>query len=174
MPRRLLLLLLLCCAAFPAGAVVRRCIAADGTLVFTDRRCADVGAVERAQSDTAPAATGQPGYRSACPRTLRDLVDELQMAIDTRDVNRLAAIYQWAGLSNASAYRVMDRLDAIASRPLADIGPVYGGDAQSATEPVHGRAPVALRLEQTLANGSTPSHTVLGLRRALGCWWITL
>ena len=174
MPRRLLLLLLLCCAAFPAAAVVRRCVAADGTLVFTDRRCADVGAVERAQPGTTPAAAPQPGYRSACPRTLRDLVDELQMAIDTRDVNRLAAIYQWAGLSNATAYRVMDRLDAIAARPLADIGPVYGGDSPSAAETVPRHAPVGLRLEQTLANGSTPSHTVLGLHRALGCWWITL
>jgi hypothetical protein len=174
MPRRLLLLLLLCCAAFPAAAVVRRCVAPDGTLVFTDRRCADVGAVERAREDTTPATTRLQGYRNACPRTLRDLVDELHMAIDTRDVNRLAAIYQWAGLSNASAYRVMDRLDAIAARPLADIGPVYGGDAQSATETAPRRPPVALRLEQTLANGSTPSHTVLGLRRALGCWWITL
>jgi hypothetical protein len=174
MPRRLYLLLLLCCAAFPAGAVVRRCVAADGTLVFTDRRCADVGAVERAQADTTSPLIRQPGYRSACPRTLRDLVDELQLAIDTRDVNRLATIYQWAGLSNASAYRVMDRLDAIAARPLLDIGPVYGGDAQSAMEPALHRPPVALRLEQTLANGSTPSRTTVGLRRALGCWWITL
>jgi hypothetical protein len=31
-----------------------------------------------------------------------------------------------------------------------------------------------LRLEQTLANGSTPSHTVLGLRRSFGCWWVSL
>src|SRR4051812_27576641 len=99
MPRRLLLFLLLCCAAFPAAATVRRCVAPDGTLVFTDRRCADVGAVERPQSDTAPAVAPRAGYRSACPRTLRDLVDELRTAVDTRDVNRLAAIYQWAGLS---------------------------------------------------------------------------
>ena len=173
MPSRLMLLLFLCFAAFPAAAVVRRCVAADGTLVFTDRRCADVGAVERAPTDTAPAIANQPGYRSACPRTLRDLVDELQVAIDTRDVNRLAAMYQWAGLSSASAYRVMDRLEAIVDRPLVDIGPVYsGGDAQYATESTPRRAPVALRLEQTLANGSTPSRTVLGLRRALGCWWV--
>jgi hypothetical protein len=33
---------------------------------------------------------------------------------------------------------------------------------------------VALRVEQTLANGSTPSRTVFGLRRHLDCWWITL
>jgi hypothetical protein len=176
MPSRLMLLLFLCCSAFPAAAVVRRCVAADGTLVFTDRRCADVGAVERAQTDTAPAIATQPGYRSACPRTLRDLVDELQVAIDTRDVNRLAAMYRWAGLSNASAYRVMDRLQAIVDRPLVDIGPVYasGGDAQYPTDANPRRAPVALRLEQTLANGSTPRRTVLGLQRALGCWWVAL
>ncbi len=36
------------------------------------------------------------------------------------------------------------------------------------------RAPVGLRLEQTLGKGSTPSRTVFGLRRHLDCWWITL
>lgn len=35
------------------------------------------------------------------------------------------------------------------------------------------RAPVALRVEQTLANGTTPSRTVFGLHRHLGCWWLT-
>lgn len=34
------------------------------------------------------------------------------------------------------------------------------------------RLPVALRVEQTLTNGSTPSHTVFGLIRHFGCWWI--
>lgn len=36
------------------------------------------------------------------------------------------------------------------------------------------RPPVALRIEQTLANGTTPSRTVFGLQRHLGCWWIRL
>jgi hypothetical protein len=36
----------------------------------------------------------------------------------------------------------------------------------------HRRAPVALRLEQTLGNGVTPSRTVFGLTRHYGCWWI--
>jgi len=31
---------------------------------------------------------------------------------------------------------------------------------------------VALRVEQTLANGSTPSRSVFGLHRHFGCWWI--
>ncbi len=36
------------------------------------------------------------------------------------------------------------------------------------------RPPIALRIEQTMANGSTPSRTVFGLQRHLGCWWIRL
>ena len=32
--------------------------------------------------------------------------------------------------------------------------------------------PIGLRVEQTLANGSTPSSTTFGLQRHLGCWWI--
>lgn len=41
-------------------------------------------------------------------------------------------------------------------------------------QPTKNRPPVALRIEQTLANGSTPSRTVFGLQRHLGCWWIRL
>jgi hypothetical protein len=29
-----------------------------------------------------------------------------------------------------------------------------------------------LRVEQTLANGATPSRTVFGLTHYFGCWWI--
>jgi hypothetical protein len=170
MRMRLVAVLILLCGAFPAGAVVRRCVAADGTLVFTDRRCADVGAVERVQPDTASTHADVRPYRSACLRNLRDLVDELNLAIDSRDVNRLAALYQWSGLSTRSGYAVMDRLQLIAERPLVGITPLGSGADDNGTR----HAPSGLRLEQTLSNGSTPSHTVLGLRRTQGCWWITL
>ncbi|SFK39603.1 hypothetical protein [Lysobacter sp. cf310] len=59
--------------------------------------------------------------------------------------------------------------------PTADVEP--GSElAPAAPEPEYvpqaRRLPVALRVEQTLANGSTPSHTVFGLIRHFGCWWI--
>jgi hypothetical protein len=172
---RLLLLSLLCCAALPAHAAVRRCTAADGTAVFTDRRCADIGAVERVPRAAVPAARL---HRSTCSRSLQDLVYELTTAIDSRDVNRLAGIYQWTGMSTRAGYAVMDRLQRIVDRPLVDMVPVFpGGDTPSGDyypQVTVRRAPVALRLEQTLANGSTPSQSVLGLRQALGCWWVTL
>lgn len=48
-----------------------------------------------------------------------------------------------------------------------------GSEATAAPAPAPRRAaPVALRLEQTLANGVTPSRTVFGLTRHFGCWWI--
>ncbi|HJR74638.1 MAG TPA: hypothetical protein VJ806_13485 [Luteimonas sp.] len=34
--------------------------------------------------------------------------------------------------------------------------------------------PIALRIEQTLGDGATPSRSVFGLQRHMGCWWIRL
>lgn len=170
--------LLLLLAIVPrAHAEVHRCAAPDGTTIYTDRKCEDVGAVARL-----PAASGASGarlYRDPCSHTLQDLVVELTMAIDARDVNRLAGVYDWTGMSTAAGYATMDRLQVIAQRPLVDVSAVFpsgSGDAdanyypQAATR----QPPIGLRLEQTLANGTTPARTVLGLRRTLGCWWIRL
>jgi hypothetical protein len=178
---RVLASLVLALAGLALAPVVRaevhRCDAPDGTTVFTDRRCSDVGAVERAPDRVSHAARL---YRPACSRTLQDLVLELSNAIDTRDVNRAAGLYHWVGLSGSAAYAAMDRLQVIVDRPLVEVAPVYPSDGDAAADADYypqttsHRAPTGLRLEQTLANGSTPSHTVLGLRRYLGCWWITL
>jgi hypothetical protein len=60
------------------------------------------------------------------------------------------------------------------SAPVASAGESASADALDPTpRPVRARAPVGLRLEQTLANGSTPSRTVFSLRRHLDCWWIS-
>ncbi|MEO7258556.1 MAG: hypothetical protein ABIW35_03270 [Luteimonas sp.] len=169
--------MLLLAAIVPVQAEVRRCAAPDGTTVFTDRRCQDVGAVARVPRDARSA--GARLYRSTCSRNLQDLVYELTTAIDSRDVNRLAGVYHWAGMSSSTGYAVMGRLDAIVQRPLVDIVPISpasaaGEDGDYYPQTAVRRAPVALRIEQTLANGSTPSRTVLGLRRYFGCWWVQL
>lgn len=61
---------------------------------------------------------------------------------------------------------------------VAPATPAEGDTATGAAAPqpprLLRRAPVGLRLEQTLGKGSTPSRTVFGLRRYLDCWWITL
>ena len=158
----------------PAQAQVRRCTGADGAAIYTDRRCTDIGATDRVPH----AAPGQPArfYRGGCARNLLDLVYELTAAVDSRDVNRMAGLYHWVGMSSSGAVVVMDSLDRIAQRPLVDIVPVYPASEEGDYYPqtTTRRAPIGLRLEQTLSNGSTPSRTMLGLRRYLGCWWVHL
>lgn len=175
-----------------AEAQIRRCTAPDGQVIFTDRACSDVGGAERPAPSVHSPAYGGKAWARGCSRSLRDLIFEVTAAIDSRDVNRLAGVYNWTGMSNRNGYAVLGRLDAIANRPLLDVSAVLPAprlsldadgdmtvsgavDAQAypgAT--VVRRSAVALRVEQTLANGSTPARTVFGLRRHMGCWWIVL
>lgn len=122
-------------------------------------------------------------YRGGCARTLQDLVYEMTSAIDGRDVNRLASVVHWVGVSTRNGYNLMGRLDAIVNRPLVDIVSVSPRAAETGEADSEGdyypqttvrKAPVALRVEQTLSNGSTPSRTVFGLQRYVGCWWIRI
>lgn len=165
-----------------AGAEVRRCMLPNGQTLYTDRRCADLGAVERrAPVATSGTAASTRIYRAGCARNFQDLLYELTTAIDSRDVNRLAALYHWPGMSATPALRVMRQLDAIVQRPLVDIVPILAA-APDGDDEYDGyyvqtsarRPPVGLRLEQTLANDSTPSRTVFGLRRHMECWWVSL
>lgn len=169
--------------ATKARAEVHRCTTPGGESVYTDKRCEAIGAVERVpHASTGPAGASRL-YLSSCSRTLRDLVYEVTAAIDSRDVNRLAGVYDWNGMSTGTAYGIMGKLDAIAQRPLVDVVPVVPRvpdedgilvDGEYYPQVAVRRAPVGLRLEQTLGNSATPSRTVLGLRRYMDCWWVRL
>ena len=180
----------LSCAPLAAWAQkVQRCTTMGGETVYTDKHCEDVGAMDRLPRASPAGAGGSSLYRSGCSRTLSDLVYQIAAAIDNKDVNRLAGIYQWAGVSNASANGILNRLEAIVQRPLVDIVPIRprpppivdengivideNSDGYYPQTTIRQR-PVGLRLEQTLANGSTPSQTVFGLRRSYNCFWISL
>ncbi|MEB1611416.1 hypothetical protein VDQ74_16205 [Xanthomonas campestris pv. campestris] len=200
MPRLLLPLLLsfcLCPATRVQAQEIRRCVTADGQTMFTDRRCEDVGAASRP-----PPATRTQGntglYRYGCPRRLSELVSLLQLAVDSRDVNRLSSLYLWSGQSDTAANQLLSRLEAIVQRPLLDIVPMYpqsdpptweadAGTSAAAAAPssLDGTAvdtalpaapsrprPWGLRLEQNLASG-TPARSVLRLRRQYNCFWVT-
>ncbi|WDS37771.1 hypothetical protein [Pseudoxanthomonas sp.] len=179
----------------PATAqTVQRCTDASGASVFTDRRCEDVGAASRVIRPPV-SASGQPvaPRNLGCPRRLSDLVQQITGAIDAHDANRLASLYQWGGISDASANRLLDKMETIVRRPLVDIAPIFPAveptpvvDAEGNVvdanadgyypqlAPQQKRRPVGLRLQQGLANTSTPSSTVLGIRRSDDCFWITL
>jgi hypothetical protein len=184
MSKCLLMSVLLVAAAWqPVAAQVRKCTTPEGMDIFTDRQCPDVGAVE--QPPKPAPVTGSRAHAGGCARSLRDLVQELNGAFDARDANRLAGVYNWNGMSGSAAYAALERLDALVQRPLVGIYPVMPAEpadtstetsfSEDGTEPAPPRprqAPVALRVEQTLANGSTPSRTVFGLQKYFGCWWI--
>jgi len=160
----------------PAAAQVRRCATPDGVTVYTDRRCIDIGGVERLSRDAPSSGVRQP-YRSGCARNLQDLVYEISSAIDASDANRLASVYNWTGMSSRQGYAVMARLAVLVKRPLVDIAPVMaaspdGVDGDLYPQTAVRRPPIGLRIEQTLANGSTPSRTVFGLQKYFECWWI--
>jgi hypothetical protein len=168
---------------------VQRCTTMSGDTVYTDKRCEDVGAMDRLPSTTTTAATDAL-YRGGCSRTLSDLVVQVSSAIQAQDVNRLAGVYHWAGTSDAGALRILDRLDVVAQRPLVDIVPIRPApapvlDADGAVVDANQdgyypqtttqrQRPVGLRVVQTLKNSATPADTTFGLRRAYNCFWITL
>ena len=191
MPRIALTLLLMVtmnCLPFQVQAQVRRCTAGNGSLIYTDRKCDDIGATERLAATGVSGLYGSHVYRG-CARSLQDLAYSLSNAIQSGDVNQLAGVYDFNGASTSSGYQLMDRLSLIAKRPLVDVQPMYSGgndpydnpyagivefDEDGAVVPHPAPKPrlIGLRVEQTLANGSTPSRTVFGLRKNLGCWWV--
>lgn len=189
---RRFLLLLTCCTLVPTAHAqqINRCTDAQGRTVYGDQSCETMGARERLPSP-ARAIGGSGLYRDSCARRLSEVVAQIRAAVEARDPNHLSGIYAWSGLSSTEATRVMDRLDAIVQRPLVDIAPVFPRDpellpegegdhaagdaaAMSTEMPARRPRPVALRLEQTLGQGATPSRTLLKLRRQYNCFWISL
>lgn len=189
LPRLLPLLVLLAAAAWcawpaAAHAQVRRCAGAGGETIYTDRTCAEIGATDRLVRSSGHAPTA---YRGGCSRRLTELVYGLSSAIDAKDVNRLALYFDWAGMSTRQGYAVMARLDGIANRQLVDVLPVYprpppilAEDGSIIDDNADGyypqttvrQAPIALRVEQTFGSNGTPSRTVFGLSKRLGCWFL--
>ncbi|MBD7922666.1 DUF4124 domain-containing protein [Xanthomonas bonasiae] len=133
------ILLLLCLCAAPAAAQkVNRCTGADGATVFSDRRCEDLGAIDRLPPRTAPSAASEGAsglYRPQCVRRLSELAQQIRTAVDARDVNRLSTLYWWNGVSDEAARRILDRLDAITQRPLVAIVPVLPDPSAQAAYP---------------------------------------
>lgn len=120
--------------------------------------------------------------RDSCSTDPIELMFELSAAVESRDVNRIAALYDWNNMGSAAGKDVMDRLEAIAGRTLVDVVPLYPPDPVDPYDatleipawpvPLVDRPPVALRVEQVLDDGATPASTTFSVRRRMGCWWV--
>ena len=120
-----LLLLSALSAAPEAAAQVRRCVDAQGNSVFTDRACAAVNATPKADPLPNAGAYASGFARQGCARSPGQLLDGVRNALDARDVNRLANYYHWTGTGSGAATHLMDRLEAIAARPLVNAQLIY-------------------------------------------------
>ena len=70
---------------------------------------------------------------SGCARTPTQLAMDLRGSLALGDVNRVAESYHWVGMSNAQAYRTMDRLQALIGKPVVDS---HYFDAQISSSPL--------------------------------------
>jgi len=178
----ILVFLLFASVLAPASAEsVHRCIGANGGAIFTDQRCEDIGAVVR--PDPAPpfgAAGAQRVHVHVhdCARTIDDLHSGLEAALAAHDVNRVAGFYQWTGISGAESVGILNRLQAIAGRPLAEVNlvrphqPVDANGYETAASPRASEASAIELLQTRSGNDPTPARTEFALSRNMGCWWI--
>ena len=140
-------------AAYPG---IQKCTASDGSTVYTDKPCVQLGAAtaavsgdlelrlaseqsrEAAASDDAmlpadaslPAAQGTPTGRRAlsagCARSAPQLAMDMQAAAGLGDVNRLAESYHWVGMTHQQAMPVLQRLEQL-TRGQVVAAQVHGG-----------------------------------------------
>ena len=160
---------------------MNRCIGSDGTSIFTDQKCEDIGAVQR--NDPPPVA-GNVGdgfgrlRANMCARQPRELLDGVENAIHAGDVNQIAAFYHWPGVSSAASAAIFKRLQALVTHPLLSIDLIYshaqqedsGGALRADVSP---RRAYAVQIVQTRSErDGTPIRSALALRRNIGCWWV--
>ena len=125
---------------------------------------------------------GWRNHAEDCSRDAIELVFELSAAVESGDVNRVAALYDWNGMGALRSRRVMDQLELLSGRTLLDVVPLYPTadpdpsdmglppwPAELADPP-----PIALRVEQLHSGSSTPVSTTFSLRRRMDCWWVSL
>jgi len=190
-------------AAANAPSDIHRCTGPDGQTVFTDRRCEDLGASSRMpppalrDGETGLYRYGCPRRLSELVGLLRTAIEthdvnrlsSLYLWNDIGDpaanrvLTQLEAIAERPLLDIAPMYPDTP-VETYAPAPVAEQDtpapnplPLSEADAavaEAEAMPVAVRPrPWGLRLEQVLANGSTPSRTVLRLRRQYNCFWVS-
>jgi hypothetical protein len=107
---------------------LRQCVGTDGVPIFTDRRCADLGATPKLEPPGGFGGSSTPGSHIArtCARNQDDLLAGVRAALENHDANRLADYYDWVGMGTTEGYRLMERLDTFSARPVVDVQLVRG------------------------------------------------
>lgn len=154
-----------------AQADIRRCQTPDGNVLYTDRTCEALGAVE--QHPTPQPPTSRPTW--TCAHTVRELTLEVTAAIDSRNPDALVRLYDWHGQSTREGYRIAERLADISERPLIGVAPLLPvQDPFGYRGEFTGAAPLGLQVQQSSEDGDRVLSTTFGLARREGCWRLRL
>ena len=183
-----------------AKAGVVRCQMRDGSHAYSNKACSAFGAkamplpaavLNRIESDQrrearlngievtdASSIPLQVGVRRAvqrgCADDPRQLAADLTASVAMRDVNRVAESFDWAGMSNAQAQRVMSRLERLSTQVVMDaeyFDATIGGQVMLADA---GRtyAGSTGQMQVTVADGSNESVLDFDVRRDEGCYFL--
>lgn len=175
--RWLVLLALPLCAI--ANAEINRCVAPDGVLVFTDQSCESLGIAERGNAPmprrrvgaTSAASKLSFGCAARSPEGLRVAVID---AMDRRDFNALAGLYNFDGRSRQTAAGVVRRLQRMARQPATEVE-LVAIETESLFDVLVVDASVlpTLRVVQK-SQGSEGSLSIenFSLARSAGCLWL--
>lgn len=189
--------------ALAQASQLNRCAGPGGGIIYTDRRCDTIGARERLPRGAIAGAPGlrlggcarnlrDLVYEITAAIDNHDVnrlgavyhwigqnaqsgdrtLDHLQTIAD-RPLVDITALRASIAAPSATP-------PAPSSPPDTSTTPATPTPAAAATGPIVAPQPAArqpvvgLRLQQTLGKHGIPMQTVLGLRRHLDCWWITL
>lgn len=104
-----------------AQSGIHRCVNAQGEAIFTDRRCEELQAIERPSPNAVIGSGGNVAAARSCALSRDDLLWGVRGALESQDVNKLAAFYLWTGIGTREAYALMDRLSRFSEQPLMDV-----------------------------------------------------
>ncbi len=165
----------------------RRCVSADGSVIFTDKSCLESQTEKQVVADipiTNSGARPLIPLPESCNHSASGLLYNVRTAIDMQNVNQLAKYYHWIGLSDAQAENILTRLELLVSKPLADIRLIQAYQASApidsieqdidseiqSTEPTS--SPIGLKVIQYQSNNTNLESTQFRLQRNFNCWWI--
>jgi hypothetical protein len=180
---------------------VLRCQMPDGTSVYTNKACSAFGAkamplpgdvlnrIEREQRYEAKLTGIEPSedplqpiqasvrraVQAGCADSPQQLASDLVASIALRDVNRVAESFDWAGMQNAQAQRVMVQLERLSQQVVADaeyFDASIGGQLLYADASAAAGDGAAGLMQVTFDNGEGTSVMDFDVQRDEGCYFL--
>jgi hypothetical protein len=177
----LFILLTLGAPALHAQTAIHRCVAANGTPVFTDQPCNSLGATRAATASGGSTQAAAPD--GTCPATPAVLKARVADAFNAGDANALAGLMLWQGYGRGAAMADMRRLQSLVREPLVGFGdttdtgadtdalPPWPPFADNASGDSDDADILTVRLGGTTDDGSA-REARFGIVPRAGCLWL--